>query len=98
MASSIWGRPGGDLVLEGASSGPVLRIPPAGGASMAGRLTSSGGVTITGGQGRHGMGAQLRLVSSGDLVYNTAALNFGGLGQDLHSVELSCQVRTLPAP
>ena len=35
------------------------------------------------------MGAQLRLVSSGDLVYNTAALNFRGLGQDLHSFELS---------
>ena len=49
MVNSIRGRPGGDLVLEGASSGPVLRIPPAGGASIAGRLTSTGGVFIEGG-------------------------------------------------
>ena len=79
MVNSIRGRPGGDLVLEGASSGPVLRIPPAGGASMAGRLTSSGGVTITGGgQGRNGTGASLRVTGAGDLVYNPSALYLGG--------------------
>ena len=89
MVNSIRGRPAGDLVLEG-SSGPVLRIPPAGGASIAGRLTSSGGVTITGGgQGRNGTGASLRITGTGDLVYITSALYFGGNGVDLHSFELS---------
>ena len=89
MVNSIRGRPGGDLVLEGASSGPVLRIPPAGGASIAGRLTSSGGVTITGGgQGRNGTGASFRVTGAGDLVYNPSALYFGGNGIYLHVFEL----------
>ena len=57
---------------------------------MAGRLTSSGGVTITGGaQGRNGTGASLRVTGAGDLVYNHSALYFGGNGVDLHSFELS---------
>ena len=67
----------------------MLRIPPAGGASLAGRLTSSGGVTITGGQGRNGTGASLRITGTGDLVYNPSALYFGGNGVDLHLFELS---------
>ena len=51
MAKSIRGRPRSELILEGATAGPVLRIPAAGGASVAGRLTSSGGIAITGGGG-----------------------------------------------
>ena len=78
MTNSVRGRPGGDLVLEGATAGPVIRIPAAGGASVAGRLTCSGGSTISGGQGRNGTGASLKIVGTGDLVYNTSTLNFGG--------------------
>ncbi len=89
MANSIRGRPGDDLVLEWASSGPVLRIPTAGGASIAGRLTSSGGVTITGGQGRHMTGASLRMTGTGDAVRNSSALYFGTANVDYHSFELS---------
>ena len=89
MTNSVRGRPGGDLVLEGATAGPVIRIPAAGGASVAGRLTSTGGIAITGGGGNFNAGAYLRLLSSGDLVHNTATLGFGKSGVELHLFELS---------
>ena len=91
MTNSIRGRPASDLVLEGATAGPVLRIPAAGGASIAGRLTSTGGVAITGGGGNYNAGAYLRLLSNGDLVNNTATLGFGNLGVEYHLFELSWQ-------
>ena len=68
---------------------PVLRIPAAGGASVAGRLTSTGGISTTGGGGNYLAGAYLRLLSNGDLVNNTATLGFGNLGVELHMFELS---------
>ncbi len=82
MTNSIRGRPASDLVLEGATAGPVIRIPAAGGASVAGRLTSTGGVLISGGQGRNVTEANLRVCGAGDL-YNTSALHFWGNGVDL---------------
>ncbi len=56
---------------------------------LAGRLTSTGGISITGGGGNYNGGAYLRLLSSGDLVHNTATLGFGNLGVELHLFELS---------
>ncbi len=89
MTNSVRGQPGSDLVLEGATAGPVIRIPAAGGASVAGRLTSTGGVLINGGGGNYGTGAFLRLTSAGDLMHNSSTLGFGGLGVDLHLFERS---------
>ena len=52
-------------------------------------LVAGRGVDVTGGRGRDNSGAQLRLVSDGDLVYNPPALVLGGHGQDLQILELS---------
>ena len=46
-------------------------------------------VSITAGRGTYGTGGQLNIVGSGDLVYNTSALNFGGNGWSSHCFELS---------
>ncbi len=78
VTNSVRGRPASDLVLEN-SSGPVIRVLAAGGASVAGRLTSTGGVLISGGQGRNMTGASLRVTGTGDLVYNTSTLYLGGM-------------------
>ena len=56
---------------------------------LAGRLTSAGGIAITGGGGNFNAGAYLRLLSSGDLVHNTATLGFGNNGVETHLFELS---------
>ena len=57
-------------------------------------MTTSGystlnGVRVSGGQGNHGTGASLRVTGTGDLVYNTSGLYFGGNSVDLHLFELS---------
>ena len=88
MTNSVHGRPASDLVFE-TSSGLVIRVLAAGGASVAGRLTSTGGISITCGGGNFNAGAYLRLLSSGDLVNYTATLGFGNLGVELHLFELS---------
>ena len=51
--------------------------------------TMSGGLRISGGQGRDGTGAHLRLTSAGDSVYNTSSVFFGNSSVDLHVYELS---------
>ena len=47
------------------------------------------GCRVSGGQGQHGTGASLRVTGTGDLVYNTAGLYFGGNSVDTHLFELS---------
>ncbi len=49
----------------------------------------SGGLRISGGAGTNGRGGHLRLVGTGDLVYNPSSLFFGGSNIDLHVHELS---------
>ena len=51
----------------------------------------NGVVNITAGRGRDNTGGVLNIVGTGDLVYNTSALNFGGSGWVSHSFELSWQ-------
>ena len=57
-------------------------------------VTTSGicnlnGIRVSGGQGQHGTGASLRVTGTGDLVYNTSSLYFGGNSVDTHVFELS---------
>ncbi len=49
----------------------------------------SGGLRISGGQGTNGMGANLRVVGTGDSVYNTSSVVWGASSVDLHVIELS---------
>ena len=64
---------------------------------MTGNLTVNsttnlkGVVNITAGRGTYGTGGELNIVGTGDLVYNTSALNFGGSGWVSHCFELSWQ-------
>ena len=51
--------------------------------------TMSGGLRIYGGQGTHGTGANLRVVGTGDSVYNTSSVLWGASSTDLHVIELS---------
>ena len=51
----------------------------------------NGAVNITAGRGRDNTGGVLNIVGTGDLVYNTSALNFGGSGWASHCFELSWQ-------
>ena len=56
-------------------------------------LTTSGystlnGVRVSGG-GQYGMGASLRVVGTGDLLYNPSSILFGGNSVDTHQFELS---------
>ena len=51
--------------------------------------TMSGGLRISGGQGREGTGAHLRLTGTGDSVYNTSSCFWGNSSVDLHVWELS---------
>ncbi len=46
-------------------------------------------VRLSSGQGQNGTGASLRVAGTGNLVYNTSTLNFGGNSVDLHAFELS---------
>ena len=57
-------------------------------------VTTSGystmnGVRISGGQGTNGTGANLRVVGTGDLVYNTSSVFWGGNSVDMQVFELS---------
>ncbi len=47
------------------------------------------GLRVSGGQGQNGTGASLRVTGTGDLVYNTNALYFGGNSVDTQLFELS---------
>ena len=49
----------------------------------------NGVVNITAGRGRDNTGGQLNIIGTGDLVYNTSALQFGGSGWASHLFELS---------
>ena len=49
----------------------------------------SGGLRISGGQGTNGTGANLRVVGTGDSVYNTSSVVWGASSVDLHVIELS---------
>ena len=51
--------------------------------------TTSGGLRVSGGGGRDGTGSILRVVSSGDSVYNPASIFFGASNTDLHVHEFS---------
>ena len=53
--------------------------------------TKSGGLRISGGQGRENTGANLRLTGTGDSIYNTSSLFWGNSSVDLHVIELSWQ-------
>ncbi len=57
--------------------------------NVQGALNVVSSCTVAGGQGQHGTGAKLSVVSAGDLVNNTARLYFGGQGQELGLLELS---------
>ena len=46
-------------------------------------------ITISGGRGTNNTGAYLKLIGTGDLVYNTSALSFGGYSTESHVFELS---------
>ena len=59
-----------------------------------GTVTTSGystmnGLRISAGQGRDGTGANLRVVGTGDSVYNTSSVFWGASSVDLHVIELS---------
>ena len=47
------------------------------------------GLRVSGGQGQNGTGASLRVTGTGDLVYNTSSLFFGGNSVDTQLFELS---------
>ena len=51
--------------------------------------TMSGALRVSGGGGRDGTGSILRVVSSGDSVYNPASIFFGASNVDLHVHEFS---------
>ena len=47
------------------------------------------GLRIAAGQGTNGTGANLRVVGTGDSVYNTSSVFWGASSTDLHVIELS---------
>ncbi len=62
---------------------------------MTGSLTVDGttnfkqACTVSGGRGREGTGSWMKLIGTGDSVYNTSALSFGCANVETHVIELS---------
>ena len=52
-------------------------------------VTAKNAVTISGGRGNYNTGGALKIVGTGDLVYNPSSLSFGGYGFESHIFELS---------
>ena len=52
-------------------------------------LSARNAVTISAGRGRENSGAWLKLIGTGDSVYNTSALSFGCANVETHVIELS---------
>ena len=46
-------------------------------------------IKISGGRGTNNTGAYLKIIGSGDLVYNPSAISFGGESVESHVMELS---------
>ena len=74
----------------GSVSAASVTITGVGNVSTAlGNKQATIGLRITGGQGRDGTGASLRVTGYGDAVYNTSTVLWGNSSVDLHQWELS---------
>ena len=87
----------GSLTVAGtnvvtAISGKQAALTASSNLSIASLTTSAAStlnsVRVSGGQGTNGTGGNLRVVGTGDLVYNTSSVFWGGNSIDMHVLEL----------